>query len=866
MSWHSISLNEIFEKLKTTKDGLSKSEAVKRLETYGKNKIDVKEGSTIWQMIIAQFINPLIIILILACVASFFTGEIIDAIAILVILVLNAVLGVIQEYKAEGALEALREMSAPHAKVIRDGQTSEIPSQDLVPGDVVVIASGDLVPTDLRLTEAIGLACNEAILTGESKPAKKDVKAEVEENATYGDRYNTAFSGTTVTTGRGIGIVVSTGMNTAMGSIASSLAKVKKEKTPLDKQISQLGLILGIVFLVVCGLVFGIKVYISGDWTSQLLFAVSLAVASIPEGLPAVVTIVLSIGTSRMSKKGAIIRRLSSVETLGATTVICTDKTGTLTENKMKAEKAVVNMNMVDLFRERPDSLGPMAKISAGCNDATYNSDGEFTGDPTEIALLQFAMSLGVEQKSIPQRVDELSFDSKRKAMTTVHLEKDKLYAYTKGAFEVVLDMSSQMLLNDKVIEIDDKMRDELKKLGSEITNEGYRTMGFAYKYAPSTNPDDRVEEKNMVLVGFIGLNDPIRADVPEAVERCKKAGIKTVMVTGDHPETAMIYARKLGIADENDRVVTGKDFVEMGDKVDEIIPKTKVFARVAPEHKLRIVDVLQSQNNIVAMTGDGVNDAPALKKADIGVSMGITGCEVAKDSASLILTDDSFSTIVSAVYEGRVIYDNIKKFIWYMLGANIGEVFVIVLALILKLSEVPLEPIQLLWINLLTDSLPALAIGVEPAESGIMNRPPRDPKKKLISGSFLVDTVIRGFIMGLSVFIAFLIGRNAGGHILGVTYAFTTIVIAELVLAYACRSFTKSMFEMKPFANPQMLGAIAISFLLFLPTFFFPEIFKTTTLSIKDIGIIIGLGLIPAVVVDIWKFIKRALHKNTAL
>ncbi len=858
MSWHSIDLNRVFEKLNTSKKGLSKSDATQRLEEHGKNRIDIKEGSTIWQMIVAQFINPLIVILILACIASFFTGEIIDAIAILVIVLLNAVLGVAQEYKAEGALDALREMSAPHAKVIRDGQTTEIPAHDLVPGDVVAIASGDLVPADLRLIEAIGLACNEAILTGESKPAKKDVSAVVEEDATYGDRYNISYSGTTVTTGRGVGVVVTTGMDTAMGNIASSLARVKKEKTPLEKQLAQLGLMLGLIFLFVCGLVFAMGVMSGGEWTKQLVFAVSLAVAAIPEGLPAVVTIVLSIGTTRMSKKGAIIKRLSSVETLGATTVICTDKTGTLTENKMKAERAVINMRMVDLFHEKPDSLGPMAKISAGCNDATYNTDGEFTGDPTEIALLQFAMGLGINQNSIPPRVDELSFDSKRKAMTTVHQEKDKLYAYTKGAFEVVLEMSNRILKDNKVIPIDTKIREELQSLGSQITNEGYRTMGFAYKHAPDTKPKDRIEEKNLVLVGFIGLKDPIRADVPEAVAKCKMAGIRPVMVTGDHPETAMIYAIKLGIAKEGDKPVTGKDFTRLGDKIDELIPITNVFARVAPEHKLRIVNVLQKAGNVVAMTGDGVNDAPALKKADIGVSMGITGCEVAKDSASLILTDDSFSTIVSAVYEGRVIFDNIKKFIWYMLGANIGEVFLIFLALILGYPP-PLIAIQLLWINLLTDSLPGLALGVEPAEAGIMDRKPRDPKQKLISGSFLLDMIFRGIVMGTVVFIAFLIGNSSpAGYSAGITYAFSTIVVAELILAYSCRSFKKTMFELNPLSNPQILGAITISFILFLATFAFPDIFKAIPLGIKEIGIVVGLGVIPALTVDAWKLIKR--------
>jgi len=860
MNWHNIKLEETISHLKTTASGITSLQAQERLKEYGPNTISTKEHSSLFALIIEQFLSPLVLILVAACVFSIWRGDWIEAVAIMTVLIINAILGVVQQYKSEGALEALRKMSAPRAHVFRDGAIQDVLAIEVTPGDLVVLYSGDLVPADLRLTEAINLACNEAILTGESNPVNKDTKAHVVENATIGDQYNMAFMGTVVTTGRGKGIVVGTGKNTAMGAIASSLASVKREKTPLEIQLAQLGGILSVVFLVICGIVFLIGWLEKGNPFDQLLLAISLAVAAIPEGLPAVVTIVLSIGTTRMSKHNAIVRRLSSVETLGCTTYICTDKTGTLTENKMRVERAFVNMAQLDLNQSRPtDVLGPLAKIAAGCNDADYNIDGVLIGDPTETALVEFADLVGVPLDSVPLRIDELPFDSNRKAMTTVHKEKNKVFAYTKGAFENILKMSDRIDLNNKVVPIDEQMRKILHEEGHKLTTEGYRTMGFAYKIAPTPEPVDRVEEHHLVLVGFLGLTDPIRSDVPEAVLECIKAGIKPVMVTGDHPQTAMIYARKLGMAGEHDKPVTGEDFANNHPDLDSIIPKTKVFARVSPQDKLRIVEVLQRNGEVVAMTGDGVNDAPALKKADIGISMGKTGSEVAKDAASLILADDSFSTIEKAIYEGRVIYDNILKFIWYMLGANFGEVFVLVLALIFN-TGIPLAPIQLLWINLLTDGLPGLALGMEPAEPGIMNRPPRDPKQKILTGKMLFGIIFRGLIMGGVVFVAFLIGNKAGGEVLGRTYAFTVCVITELLLAYVCRSFTKSIFQLKPLENPQMLFAIFISLCAFAITLIpgLQFIFKTTSLSFWDFDIIIGLALLPPISVEIWKRLSR--------
>ncbi len=860
MSWHSIELTEVLKRLSATLDGLTTSQAKERLERFGQNAISAKERSSLVSLVVEQFISPLVLILVAACGFSIWEGQWIDAIAIITVLIANATMGVFQQYKSEGSLEALRKMSAPRAHVVRDGNITEIPAHDLVPGDLVVLASGDLVPGDLRLIEAINLTCNEAILTGESNPVQKDTKAVVAENAATGDRINMAFMGTVVTTGRGKGLTVATGKDTAMGQIAASLAQVKREKTPLENQLNQLGKMLSVIFLVVCAAVFVVGWLEYGDPAAQLLTAISLAVAAIPEGLPAVVTIVLSIGTTRMSKKGAIIRRLSSVETLGCTTVICTDKTGTLTENRMKAEKIFVNMKHFDMAVHNKEHFGPLAKIAVHCNDSAYNSDGKLIGDPTETALIEFAEDVGIDLDSVAQRIDEIPFDSDRKAMTTVHKEKGETIAYTKGAFEVVLNMSHTLLLDGHNMPIDDKLRKQLIVEGSKLTKDGYRTLGFAYKVAPVPEPADRVEEHSLTLVGYVGLYDPIRPEVPDAVRDCKTAGIRPVMVTGDHPETAIIYARKLGLADEKDVPITGVDFAENRPGLDELIPKTKVFARVSPQDKLRIVEVLQKNNHVVAMTGDGVNDAPALKRADIGVSMGKSGSEVAKDASSLVLVDDSFSTIVKAVYEGRVIFDNIIKFIWYMLGANIGEVFVLVLSLIFA-TKTPLAAIQLLWINLLTDGLPGLALGVEPAEPGIMKRPPRDPKTRVMSSGLIIGVIFRGLIMGSCVFIAYLVGDARGGHEFGMTYAFSTCVISELLLAYVCRSFTKTIWQIKPLGNPQLLIAIAISLVMFFITLIpgLQGIFKTASIGWVDIEIIIGLAIAPALLVDLRKlFLKK--------
>jgi len=864
MNFHARKADEVLKELGTTQNGLTSREASDRIHKYGKNEIDTKERTPIWSMIIEQFSSPLVLILVAACIFSIIQGESVDATAIIVILIANSVLGIIQQFKSEGALEALRKLAAPKAQVLRDGNITTVNSSDLVPGDVVLLIAGDLVPADIRLIETIKLSMSEAILTGESKPSQKDAGATLPESAVTGDQCNMAFMGTVVTTGRGKGVVVGTGKTTAMGAIAVSLSQVKRDKTPLEMQLHQLGVMLSIIFLTICVLIFALFIFEGlvvdhkawGDiFNIAIMTSISLAVAAIPEGLPAVVTIVLSIGVSRMSKEGAIIRRLSSVETLGCTTVICTDKTGTLTENKMKVERAFVDLKDIDVTVDKPNSLGPLAKIGAGCNDSAYNADGTLIGDPTETALVEFAEILGMPLNEVPPRVDEIPFDSDRKAMTTVHREHGKTFAYIKGAFEVVLSMSTRVEVDGEIRTITPELREKLEGGGKHITHDGYRTMGFAYKHAPVPEPDDKVEERDFILVGFLGLKDPIRPQVPGSVKEATEAGIKTVMVTGDHPETAMIYAKKLGIAKEGDKPITGADFIANPPGLDEKILHTRVFARVSPHDKLRIVEVLQRSNEVVAMTGDGVNDAPALKKADIGVSMGKSGTEVAKDASSLILTDDSFSTIVKAIHEGRVIYDNIIKFIWYMLGANIGEVFIVLLGLIFYRIS-PLTPIQLLWINLLTDGLPALALGVEPAEHGIMRRKPRNPKKKILDSKFLVSLIIRGLVMGGVVFASFAIGSNIGGIEMGQTFAFTTCILSELLMAYDGRSFTKHFWQIKPLGNPQLLlailGSIGLTAVCFIPGI--AQIFKVDALNFEYIEIIIGLSLVPAIFIDLIK------------
>jgi P-type Ca2+ transporter type 2C len=864
MNFHAKSVDETLKLTETTQNGLTSAQATERQLKFGANSIETSERTSVWSMLLEQFSSPLVLILVAACVFSFFQNEIIDASAILLILVANAILGVYQQYKSEGALESLRKLAAPKAQVLRDNHISTINASELVVGDIVILTAGDMVPADIRLVEAIKMSDAEAILTGESKPSKKDASVQIPEKAVIGDRCNMAYMGTVVSTGRGKGIVTGIGKQTAMGEIAVSLASVKRDKTPLELQLNQLGGMLSLIFVSICALIFGLFI-IEGlfinhqSWaqifTPALMTSISLAVAAIPEGLPTIVTIVLSIGVTRMSKEGAIIRRLSSVETLGCTTVICTDKTGTLTENKMKVERAFVDMVDVDVIVDRPESLVRLARIAEGCNDAAYTAEGKLIGDPTETALVDFARLIGIPLHSVPMRVDEIPFDSDRKAMTTVHREHGKMFAFTKGAFEVVLDKSNRIEINGVVKPIDAVIRQHLEAGGRKITHDGYRTMGFAYKEAPVPDPDDKVEEKDLILVGFLGLKDPIRQQVPASVKDATEAGIKTVMVTGDHPETAMIYAKKLGIATEKDIPITGNDFIANPPDLDGRILTTRVFARVSPHDKLRIVEVFQRSNEVVAMTGDGVNDAPALKRADIGVSMGLSGTEVAKDASSLILIDDSFSTIVKAVYEGRVIYDNIIKFIWYMLGANIGEVFIVLLGLIFYRMS-PLAPIQLLLINLLTDGLPALALGVEPAEHGIMKRKPRNPKKKIMDSKFLLSLIVRGLIMGAAVFGAYVIGTITKGADYGETYAFLTCIISELLMAYVGRSFTKHFWEIKPMTNPQLLLAITASLILsaicFIPGL--STIFKVQPLALVDVGIIIGISILPALIIDLIK------------
>jgi Ca2+-transporting ATPase len=864
MKFCAKTVSETYALTQSRPEGLKAEEVESRQKQFGPNSIESKERTPLWAMLLEQFSSPLVLILVAACIFSFFEHEYIDATAILVILVANAVLGIVQQFKSEGALEALRKLTAPKAQVIRDNNLVSINASELVPGDLVVLNAGDLVPSDIRLAETVKLSCSEAILTGESKPSQKDANLSIPENSVTGDQKNMAFMGTVVTTGRGKGIVTGTGKNTAMGEIATSLAKVKRDKTPLELQLYQLGGMLTIIFVSICLLIFGLFIFEGlvidhmpwdSIFSNALMVSISLAVAAIPESLPAVVTIVLSIGVSRMSKEGAIIRRLSSVETLGCTTVICTDKTGTLTENRMKVERAFVDLKDFNVGETSTASLTRLAQIAEGCNDATYNSEGVLIGDPTETALVEFANNAGIPLQNIPERVDEIPFDSDRKAMTTVHRDNDKLFAYTKGAFEVVLRMSTHVEIDGKVTPIDDVMRVKLEEGGKRITHDGYRTMGFAYKIAPVPEPTDRIEEKNLILVGFLGLNDPIRQQVPGSVRDATNAGIKTVMVTGDHPETAMIYARKLGIASEGDVPITGNDFIANAADLDDRITRARVFARVSPHDKLRIVEVLQRSNEVVAMTGDGVNDAPALKKADIGVSMGKSGTEVAKDASSLILTDDSFSTIIKAIHEGRVIYDNIIKFITYMLSANIGEVFIVLFGL-LVFRLPPLAAIQLLWINLLTDGLPGLALGVEPAEANIMNKKPRNPKKKIIDKSFIGLLLFRGAIMGVVVFGSYAIGNAFGGHPLGQTYAFMTCVISELLKAYIGRSFTKHFWQIRPMGNPQLLlamaSSLALTFICFIPGLM--GIFKLVPIGLRDIGIVVGLGILPALIIDLVK------------
>lgn len=850
---YSVPITELFTQLKSSEKGLSSSEAEQRLRLYGSNELKTEQYLSPWKIIWQQFSSPLIWILLVALIISVFLHENLDAIVIGIIVLLNSILGFVQEYRAEQAIEALKKMASLKAKVLRDGKIQTIESARLVSGDVILIEAGDKVPADARLLEIHDLEVQESSLTGESLPVRKQLTV-LAEKTNLAERTNSIFSSTIVTAGRGKAVITQTGMQTEVGKIARLIREAQDDATPLQKKLRGLGKNLTVIVIIVAALVFLVGLFSGESLTIITLTALALAVAAIPEGLPAVITISLALGIQRMVKKNALVRRLPSVETLGSVTVICTDKTGTLTHDQMTVTKIWTNNQVYEVSgtgylpqgqfsvkgqKVNPETLLQLLKIGWLCNDAKFEgtiNNRKVIGDPTEAALLVTAEKAGLKDLS-ELRLDEIGFTSERKMMTTINQSSKSKVSYTKGAPDKVLEFCSRILINGQIQRLDRQLKREILEQNNAFAKEALRVLAFAYK----ENSDKENAERDLIFVGLQAMIDPPREEVKEAIQRCHKAGIKVIMITGDQAITAAAIATQLGLPG---KVVSGQQIDEIA-HLEKEINQIGVFARVDPEHKLKIVAALKKNGHVVAMTGDGINDAPALKKADIGVAMGITGTDVAKEASDMILLDDNFTSIVNAVAEGRGIFDNIRKFINYLLSCNLGEVAVILFASIYGAIVgnvlLPLTAIQILWINLVTDGLPATALSLDPHAPGIMDRPPHSPKENILSRGLSKDIIIFGVLMGLFAFGLFLFYLDAEQSKMQ-TMIFTSLVLFELVRLQTIRS----EYRIKFFSNWPLIAAVVVSFLLHLSTIYTPlsKFFNTTPLSLIDWLFLLGASL----------------------
>jgi P-type Ca2+ transporter type 2C len=955
-NWHSLSRHQILEQLKTPSDtGLSSEEAARRLEMFGPNQLQEAPGISFWQMLLEQFSSFLVILLIIAAAISALLGDFIEAAAILAIVILNATLGVLQNRRAEKALAALRQLAAPEAQVLRNGLRQTVPARQLVPGDIVLVEAGNYIPADIRLLEAVNLRIEEAALTGESVPVQKDANIRLEEKIPLGDRKNTAFMGTLVSYGRGRGVVVGTGMRTQIGLIAEMLSAVEQEPTPLQRRLDELGKILGWGALAVCGIVFlvavfrntdlsvitapngGLLVYLKAfraEIVEVFMIAVSLAIAAVPEGLPAVVTISLALGMNEMIRRHALIRRLSSVETLGSATVICSDKTGTLTQNEMSVTRIYADETFINVTGQgrvlRGDFLdeGKVVNlknyqailttlwVGALNNDSELHLSGQaaaeqtyrLAGDPTEGALIVASAKAGALPRPLYHaypRVQEVPFDSTRKRMITVHrieapqpedispFDEDKPYegyvVAVKGAPDLVLDLCSRyQRMDDTPASLDENQRMHILAANDQMTQDALRVLGMAFKVVDELPDIEDVTslENDLTFVGLIGMIDPARVEVAPALKTATQAGIRTIMITGDFPNTARAVAESIGLMRPGHQVLAGHELDSMSDEqLQEQVMYTDVFARVSPEHKLRIVEALRAKGEVAAMTGDGVNDAPSIKRADIGVAMGITGTDVAKESADMVLTDDNYASIVSAVEQGRIIYDNIRKFVFFLLSSNVAEIMIIFLATLAGVPT-PLTAIQLLWLNLLTDGAPALALAMEKGDPEIMKRHPRPTKEPIINGPMQLGIVIQTIAQTGAVLTAFVLGllwhlqagdvipagMNPLAYLLqhdwrGVdvqtaeTMAFVTLSLCELFRAYTVRSERVSIFKLGIFSNRYMQYAVGLSIVLMLLVVsvpFLQPIFNTHFMTAREWSVVLGLALIPAIAEELTKVYLR--------
>ena len=820
---------------------------------------------------------------------SAFTGDVIESIIIIAIVIINAIMSIFQEGKAEDSVEALQKMSSPEASVIRDGKKKKIKAEELVPGDIVIIETGDIIPADMRLLDSGNLKVDESSLTGESVSAEKDSEAVFDKEVGIGDRENFVFSSTIVTYGHGKGIVVSTGHETEIGKIATSLDQVKEKDTPLQVQLKKLSKLLAILVVIISIVVFAVS-YIrnTGTVLENLMIAVSLAVAAIPEGLTAVVTIVLSIGMNRMADRKAIVKNLVSVETLGETTVICSDKTGTLTQNQMTITKAWTDDKEFDVegggyipkgdikFQDKKvednDQIKLIMTIASLCNDANLVREGDvysIIGDPTEGAMLTFSEKWGLVQEELNEkypRLDEIPFDSARKMMSTFHNYEGNFYSMTKGAPDIMIKHSTKILINGQVVDFTDELKEKSLNENKQLASQALRVIAYAFKPLESLNDRELTSENienEMCFVGLTGMIDPARPEAEAAVAECHNSGIDVIMITGDYLETAYAIGRDLGIATSKDQAIQGSELDNMTDEeIQKIAQEKKIFARVSPQNKVQLVKALQAANEIVAMTGDGVNDAPAIKNADIGISMGITGTDVAKDTADMILVDDNFATIVNAVEEGRIIFANIRKFVSFLLSCNIAEVLIVFLSILFGLPA-PLTPIQLLWLNLVTDAFPALALGVEPGEKDIMNRPPRDPKSSIISGDLKNSLILQSIAITVSVLLSYIIGLKLifPGNIQGAhTIVFATLITSELLRSFSVRSTKYTLKELGLWSNHQLIKATRFSFLLLLLVMYITplRILFGLELITWQWVVIVLISSIPLIAAEIHKVLNR--------
>lgn len=918
--WHQLDIEQALKILETNaQEGLNDHQAQERLKEYGPNELEEKGVKTLWAILWEQLTDVMVIVLIVAAVISGFIGEMQDTIVILAIVVLNALLGLSQEYRAEQAMAALKQMAVPTVRVKRNGRSQEISARQLVPGDIVLLEAGNLIPADGRLVEVVNLRIEESALTGESEPVDKENHPIAEEDAALGDRKNMVFMGTTVVSGRGAVVITDTGMKTQLGNIADLLQSVERDPTPLQRRLDGLGKTLAWLALVIIIVVFLLGLftnpevhelanegatlldYLQSDVVQELfLIGISMAVAAVPEGLPAVVTIALALGSQRMLKRNSLIRKLPAVETLGSVTIICSDKTGTLTQNKMTVTvldvageqreiEAIINANIdLDHIEEKvaqkeiidppARSLGLLVKAAALCNDAELEEDENggmaLLGDPTETALVVAARELGLHKRELDARwprVAEVPFSSSRKMMTTIHKAQVAFddseapwrhapyVAFTKGAVDNLLDYIGSVWMGDKATPITDELRERIEKANANLAQKGQRVLGVAFRPLESL-PDPKktsTVEQALTFIGLTAMIDPPRPEVATAVAQCRAAGIRPVMITGDHPLTAHYIASEIDVT-RNEHVYTGQQLAKIDQtKLKSVVENVSVFARVAPEHKLNIVDAFQDKGEIVAMTGDGVNDAPALQKADIGVAMGITGTDVSKEAADMVLLDDNFATIVEAVEEGRTIYDNIRKFIKYTLSSNTGELLVMLIAPFLGMP-LPLIPIQILWINLVTDGLPGLALSVEEAERGTMERPPHHPQESIFSRGLGAQILWVGLLMGIVSlgvgYWGFLAGKETA---VWRTMTFTTLTLAQMGNALAIRSNTESLFKIGFFSNRIMVGAVSLTFALQIGLIYVPflqEIFDTTALTAVELIITLISSLTVFIAIELYK------------